>query len=277
MQSILYLISRFHVFLIFLILEIIALYFVVNSNNYQEVKYVNTSNAIAGFTLNITNSIKNYIFIVKNNKYLVEENARLKKQIQYQYHYQQADSTLPTQSEDYTFEYIPAKIINNSINNSINYITLNRGKKHGIKNGYGVVSSNGIVGIITNTTENYALVMSIISTKTRIGVRHKATKAIGNLTWNGNNPFKLNIENLNKTLPIKQGDTIITAGFSSIFPPDLPVAIVKKVEANPVSSFYVCDVKLTNKIYSLTDVYVVINKEKEELDTLSNSIISSNE
>lgn len=269
MRSIIFLITRFHTLLIFLALEIFSLVIVVRSNHYQEIKYVNTSNSIAGFVLNITSNVTNFIYASKNNKKLMEENVKLKNQLKYQYTYSSSDSSLPKQSETYFFQYIPAKVINNSIDNSVNYITLNKGKKDGIKNGYGVISSNGVVGFVTNVTDNYALVLSVISTKSRIGVRHQKTNAIGSLFWDGGNPFTLNVDNFSKTLPIKKGDTIVTAGFSSIFPPNLPVAIVKSVEPNPVSSFYICDVKLTNSISTLTDVYIVINKEKDELDLLN--------
>jgi rod shape-determining protein MreC len=272
MRSIIFLITRFHALIIFIILEIFSLSIVIQSNNYQEIKYFNTSNSISGTIFNVTSTITNFIFASKNNKKLIEENIRLKEALKYQHKYYKIDSSLPLYSETYSFKYISARIINNSIDNNINYITLNKGKKEGIKNGYGVISSNGIVGIVTNVTENYSLVMSIISTKSRIGVRHKKTNAIGSLFWDGNNPFILNVDNFSKTLPIKKGDTIVTAGFSSIFPPELPVAIVKQTEPNPISSFYICDVKLTNSLSSLTDVYIVINESKAELDTLNNFI-----
>lgn len=271
MRNIIYLFTRFQTVIVFIILEIVALSFVFKSNNYQEVKFLNTSNVISGNILNISNAFFNFIYASKNNKAIMAENVKLRAQLVYQNHYK-VDTLLPKKSESYSYNYIPAKVVNNSINNNNNYITLNKGTTDGIQKGFGVVSSNGIVGIVVNTTPNFSLVMSIISTKSNIGVKHLKTNSIGSMFWTGNNPFVLNVDNFSKTLPIKINDTIVTSGYSSIFPPDLPVAIVKRLEPNPTSSFYICDVKLTNSIVSLTDVYVVVNKNIKELEQLNQAI-----
>lgn len=271
MRNIIFLITKFHTLIVFVVLEIFALSFVFKTNNYQGIKYANTSNFIAANVVNLSNEIINFINSSKNNKILTEENAKLRAQLTYQNNYSE-DTLLPKKSDTYTYSYIPAKVINNTINNNNNFITINKGTLDGIKNGYGVVSSKGVVGIIVNTTEHYALIMSAISTKSNISVRHKNTNAIGSLYWNGNNPFELNIDNFSKTLPIKIKDTIVTAGFSSIFPPNLPVATVKKISPNTTSSFYICEVILTNSIPSLTDVYVVVNKNIEEIKKLNEPI-----
>jgi rod shape-determining protein MreC len=273
MRNVIFLITRFHTLIVFIILEIVALYIVFSSNHYQEVKYINTTNSISAKALSISGNFLDFIYAPKNNKILVEENAKLRSQLEYRNIYVE-DTLLPTQSETYTYQYISAKIINNSINNRNNYITINKGEKDGVVKGYGIVSSDGIVGIIVNTTEHFSLVMSVISVKSNIGVRHKNTNAIGSLYWDGNNPFVLRVENFSKTLPIKPNDTIVTAGFSSIFPPNLPVAVVKELEPNPISSFYICAVQLTNSISSLTNVYVVVNKNISELDSLNQGIIN---
>jgi len=271
MRSIYYLFSRFYVVIIFVILEIFAISLVFQSHKYQEVKFLNTSNAISGNILGYVNSFYSFIHLGANNKALMEENVRLKAQIKYQNKYLN-DSALPINSENYTFQYIPAKIVNNSINKNINYITLNKGSNDGIVKGLGVVSSNGVVGVITNVSDNFSLLMSVISIKSLIGVRHKNTNAIGNLRWNGNDPSTLQVDNLSKTLPIKKNDTIVTAGFSSIFPPDIVVAKVKNLKPEESTSFYEMDVVLTNNINSLSYVYIVKNNKKKEIDNLQSQI-----
>lgn len=267
MRSIYYLFSRFYVLITFVLLEIFALTLVFKTHKYQEVEVLNTSNAIAGKTLGLVNSFYTFINLGENNKALLEENVRLKSQIKYQNTYL-PDSSLPKNSEQYSFDYIPAKIVNNSINKNINYITLNKGSKDGVQKGLGVISSNGVVGVVTNVSDNFSLVMSVISIKSLIGVRHKLTNALGNLRWNGDDPYTLQVDNLSKTLPIKKGDTIVTAGFSSLFPPDIVVAKVKRLKPEESTSFFEMDVQLTNNINSLSYVYIVKNSRKKEIDDL---------
>ena len=242
---------------------------------FQEVKMLNTANGVAAKFVSLNNAVVQFLNAGKNNKILQQENIELRKQIKHQNIYPIIDSTMPLASEEYVFDYIPAKIIDNSINKQVNYITINKGKKDGIQKGEGVVSSNGVVGIVTNVTNNFALVRSVISTNTPIGIKHQKSNALGSLTWNGVDPFKLQVLELSKTLPVKPNDTIVTTGYSAIFPPDFPVAIVQKVEPDPTSSFFICNVKLTNSINIIGYVYVVVNKQKEELQQLHN--IQNNE
>lgn len=275
MRGIYYLLSRYYVLIIFVLLEAFALQLVYQSHKYQEVKFVNTSNAISGRLLGYVNSFYTFINLGKNNQALVEENARLRQQLAYQPGYPGTDSLLPGQSETYRYTYIPARIVNNSINKNVNYITLDKGAKDGIVKGLGVISSNGVVGVITNVSDDFSLLMSVISIKSLVGVRHKNTNALGNLKWDGRNPFVLQVENMSKTLPIKKNDTIVTAGFSSIFPPDIVVAKVLTVKPGESTSFYEMDVMLTNNIATLSHVYIVKNKKKNQVDSLQ--MLMSNE
>lgn len=267
MRSIYYLFTRFYVLILFVLFEIFALTLVFKSHKYQEVRFLNTSGAFTGTILGYVNGINTFVHLGTNNKILVEENTQLKRLIAYQNNYP-SDSSLPKNSNAYHFDYIAAKIVNSTISKSINYITIDKGSKDGVQKGLGVVSSNGVVGIVTNVSENFSLIMSVISVKSLIGVRHKNTNALGNLRWNGEDPYTLQIDGFSKTLPIKKNDTILTAGFSSIFPPNIMVATVKKLEPDESTSFYIIDVRLTNNINSLSYVYVVRNDKKKELDSL---------
>ncbi len=271
MRSIYFLFSRFYVLITFVLFEIFSLSLVFKSHKYQEVRFLNTTNVITANFIGVINEFNTFIHLGTNNKALVEENLRLKRQILYQQSHP-IDSNLIKSSDVYTFDYIVANIENNSINKNINYVTLNRGSKHGVQKGLGVISSNGIVGIITNVSESYSLAMSVISVKSQIGVRHFHSNSLGNLTWNGIDPYTLQVNGISKTLPVKKNDTIITAGFSSIFPPNVPVAVIKNFEPDPGSSFYNINVKLTNDVAGLSYVYIVKNNKKNQLDSLMKSI-----
>lgn len=271
MRGIIYLISRFHVLLLFIVLEIFALSLIFKSHKYQEVRLLNSSYSISGRFLGWTNSVSTFLNSGKNNKILSEENAHLRQQILYQDKYMN-DSMLLKESNIYTFEYIPAKIVNNTINKSFNYVTIDKGSDDGIKKGFGVVSSNGVVGVVTNLSANYALVMSVISKKSFVSVRHKNSNALGNLDWTGQNPFILDVRNLSKTINIKKNDTIVTAGFSSIFPPDLIVGTVKEYKPDNSTGFLDVKIKPSNDIPSLSYVYVIKNTKKNELDSLQQLI-----
>jgi rod shape-determining protein MreC len=273
MGSLYYLITRFYVLILFVILEAYAFSRIFKSHKYQEVRFYNTTGSITGTVLGYVNEFNTFIHLGTTNRQLAEENTRLRQIIAYQDEYP-FDSTLPGYSAVYRFHYIPAKIVNNSISRSINYITLDKGSKDGIEKGLGVISSNGVVGIITNVSENFSLVMSVISTKSLISVRHKNTNVLGNLRWNGEDAFTLQVDGFSKTLPIRKNDTILTAGFSSIFPPDILVATIRDLKPDESTSFYNVNVRLTNRINQLSYVYIVKNEKKKQLDTLQLQMIN---
>ena len=54
-------------------------------------------------------------------------------------------------------KFISGKIVNNSVNKRDNFITIDKGKKHGISAGMGVICESGVLGIVHSTTENYCI------------------------------------------------------------------------------------------------------------------------
>jgi rod shape-determining protein MreC len=110
--------------------------------------------------------------------------------------------------------------------------------------------------------------MSVLSVKSQISVKHKKSGIIGNLKWDGLDPFTLMVENVSRTTKVAVGDTFITTGFSNFFPPDIPVAVVKKVDQDPSTSFHFIDVKLTNRLDKIDYVYIVKNEDKPQIDSL---------
>jgi rod shape-determining protein MreC len=267
MRNIVLLFSRYHVLLLFLLLEIIAIKLIGNSHKYQEIKMANASNVVTGNWYSFTNKFYKYFSLSYENEKLAQENIDLRKKLLIVNNYA-SDSLLPSYRDSVSYDYIPAKIIDNSLNKSINYITLNKGKNEGIEKGMGVLTGTGIFGIITNVSSNYSLAMSVISTKSMISVKHSKSNAFGNLTWSGKNPFLLHIENISKTVPVKVLDTFVTTGFSTFFPPDIPAAIVKSVSTDPSTGFLDIKVILSNNIDKITNVYIVKHSERKEIDSL---------
>lgn len=266
MRNILYLLERFHLVLLLILLEAVAIMSLGKHYEYQDARITNYSSAISGKVYQIRSGVLDYFRMKRENKRLAEENAALMAQLQIVLQY--PTDSLPVESETSTFSYVSAKIVDNGITESINYLMLNKGKAEGVNKGQGVITADGVVGIITHVSDNYALAMSVISTKSRIGVRHKELGALGNLTWGGFDPFVLKIENVSKTNPVAVGDTFVTAGFSNFFPPDIPVAVVKQIAQDPATSFWYIDVELTNRIDKVEYVYVVQSEDKPQIDSL---------
>jgi rod shape-determining protein MreC len=215
------------------------------------------------------NNMKEYVKLKNSNELLANENAMLRQKIivvdsvPKLYHDSTCFSELP-----YIIEYIPAKVINNSTTRANNFITLNKGKVDGVKKEMGVIGQTGIVGIVSDVSDNFSIVMSVLHKKNNISVRMKKAKFIGNLNWDGTDAQLGNITGVPVNALVETDDTVLTSGFSSIFPHDIPVGKIVKVESTATSNFYEIKVQLFTNFYMLDYVYIINNILKQEQDSL---------
>ena len=162
------------------------------------------------------------------------------------------------------YKYITAKVINNSINHRNNYLTLNRGSLQGVKPEMGVITSKGIVGIVKQVSEHYCTVMSFLHKDTRISGMIKRNKFFGSLVWDGVDPAIATLNEIDKTVPVQKGDTIITTAYSAIFPAGIMLGTVVEAKLNPGSNFHQIRVRLSTRFDNLSYVNIVDNLMKNE-------------
>ena len=269
MRNLIDFIARFHAFFIFFILEVLSFIMIVRYHSYHNATFFNSANYLSGNFYSAVNDFKGYLLLKKTNELLAEENATLLSQIVVKDSapgYYEKDICLDTLP--YVIQYIPAKVINNTTTRANNFITLNKGSKHGIKKEMGVITQNGIVGIVADVSNNFSVVMSLLHKKSNVSVRLKKAKFIGSLNWDGSSASVAKISGVPVNALIENGDTVLTSGFSSIFPVDIPVGKVIKVENTATSNFFSIEVELFTNFYTLDYVYVIKNVFKNEQDIL---------
>lgn len=275
MRNLLFLLSKIHALLLFIVLEIICFSIISKSHTYQGAAISNTSNWFTGSFYNFTEHYTQYFGLQTQNLALQKENEQLRQQLKYFATYPKNDSILPKRDSLSSYKYISAKVINNTIYKTHNFITLNKGSKDGVRVDMGVMSSDGIVGIVAKVSDNYSLVMSILNTNSSISVKHKKSGAFGNFKWKGYNPTLVGIEDMSKTASVKKGDTIVTSGYSTIFPPDFPISIAKDVKTMKESGFQRIETTPTADMNKIDYVYIVQKIEKNEVDSLENEIFKT--
>jgi len=262
-------------FLIFLLLELLALFFTIQSHSYHRAKFVNSANFITGGVYNKVNNFKEYLFLKEENTRLAEENVRLKNMMEIK-----GDSiffeTAVKNDTSFTrqkFYYISAKIINNEYNKSNNYLTINRGNKVGLTPDLGVINSKGIIGITKSVSKNYATVMSILNMNSKINVKILHKDYFGSLSWNAKDYNTVQLLDLEIQASIIVGDTIITGGMSTIFPEGIPVGVVKDFSIKNNRYEYI-DISLFNDMSALGFVEVIKNFDSKELKDLREETIN---
>ncbi|NKI31700.1 rod shape-determining protein MreC [Croceivirga thetidis] len=266
-----YILSNRNTFL-FGILLLISLTLTFRSHSYHQSKVFNSSRWLTGNVYQISNNLTSYFDLREANEVLLEENRLLRNQLFNQQNGPQEN----TDSENWSFEVIGGVVINNSYNSPNNYITINKGKKHGLVQDMGVITSKGLLGIVENTSLNFATVQSLLNTKSIINAKIKNTNYFGSLTWDTENYNEVQLVDIPKSVPLVVGDTIVTGGMSSIFPENIPIGVIKKYDLNTSKSFYTIDVGLFNDMANLNAIYVIKSRYRREQIQLENSTRNAN-
>ncbi len=264
---------RFRVFLLFVLLQVFALSNYFSSLNFPRSQYLTTASAVAGSFLSVEYEFTKHWNLSSNNEKLQKENIRLRKKnpntfIRLSNGIVKINDTLFKQQ----YDYIPAVVINSTFDKRNNYFTLNIGSAKGVKRGDGVFSDKGIVGVIHNTSANYAVVKSVLTADINLDVMIENSGAFGLLKWNGRSARIGSIDGISNDIKIKKWSKVVTRGGSGIFPRGIMVGRILKlgtVEGKPL-----WDVSL---VYSedyrkIQNVYIVKNLFQEEQSKLEETI-----
>ncbi len=265
--------------LLFLVLLAFSLFLTVQSHSFQKSKFINSANFITGGVYSWTSDLENYFHLEEYNKQLLEENRRLRLRLHLESDTLPGDDSLGLVELKLVMEdslvKLPyhirsAKVINNNYSGQNNYITIKGGTRDGIAPDMGVVTSDGIVGIVENTSANYATVISLLNANSRINAQLKNSEHYGTLMWNGEMPNIVQLIDVPRLAPVSRGDTIITGGRSLIFPKGIPIGQIVDYRLDQSESYYTIDIQLFNDMTSIGHVYVIEHTEKQEIQELEN-------
>ena len=267
--------SKNGLFLFFLFLQLIAVTLIFSRNSMQQSFAAGQATAFNAWVSGYIDQGTSYLKLKQINEDLVAQNKALMAQV-----YGKGQSGNPqfrrvtdTIGGGQIYTFVDADIVNNSITRNDNYFTIDRGKRHGVFPKMGVIAPNGIAGIVVNTTNNYALVQSVLSVnKIRINAALKNTGFFGTLTWKGDNSRIMHLADIPKYVPLKVGDTVLTDGKSSIFPQGIMIGRIAGYEVDSKTGYWDISVELNQKMGNLQKVIVVRNLKKLELKQIQDTL-----
>lgn len=251
-------------FMLFLVLLGISLFFIYKNNRYQRVLIFNAANETAGSAFEMYADAREYLNMRKTNRLLAEENAALRAQLlndKYKIYNTWVNSDTTYKQ---VYRYIPAQVINNSVDKANNYVTLNVGSAHGVRPDMGIISPDGVVGVIKSVSEHFSVGISLLHRKSQLSTRLRGSSFFGSLTWQGTDESTLMLEYIPSYAEVKPGDTVETTTYSSIFPQGIPIGIVKSFEVDADEGYFRIKVKPISEFRRLGSVYVVDYELKEE-------------
>ncbi|MFS4494377.1 rod shape-determining protein MreC [Maribacter sp. 2308TA10-17] len=261
MQQIINFILRYKNFILYIFLMIVSLGFTIQSHSYHQSSFFNSSSWVAGNIYETSYGVTSYFDLEKENKKLVEENKWLRHQL-----FNRKDSiSVKLDSVLMTYAVTSGQVIKNSYANQRNYITINKGRKDSVKPDMGVITTEGILGIIENVSNKHATVQSILNENSNINAKLKNTDNFGSLTWDARTYNTVQLVDIPRLVPLVIGDTIVTGGMSSIFPENVPIGTIKKFDLNESKSFWNVEVSLFNDMTNIKNVYIISNADRAEI------------
>jgi rod shape-determining protein MreC len=272
MKNLLNFLIRYHNIILFLLLEIICFTLIIRFNNFQRVKFLNSANGITGAIYEDYQGIMEYFRLKELNSQLAEENTKLRSELQAIKSVMAEREIGITQAAE-QYRTVPAKVINNSVHKQYNYLTLNKGRIHGIKPDMGVVSSIGIVGVVVNVSEHYSTALSLLNSRWSVNAKLASSNYFGPLRWDGDNPYLATLDEIPYHVQVEIDEEVVTSGYSSIFPEGILIGRVISIDHNKGENFQQLQVQLASDFNNLYYVDVIENVDKLERINLEKATV----
>ncbi len=282
MRNIFLFIRRYLNFLFFLLLQFLALYILFRYNKFHEAVFSNVAKEVTGGVYDKVSNAEYYFHLKRTNDSLIKENERLRNMLTSNFEVPDTSAvrvldTIPIDTVGNLRKFIwrSARVSNNSTSTQNNYITIHRGSNQGIRADMGVISANGVVGTVINTSANYATVMSLLHRQSRLSASLKKTGETGTIQWEGDTPLFLTLINIPRSAKIAMGDTILTSQYANRFPTTM-IGTIHSIVEDQSTNFYTLRIKPATNFFSLQYVYVVENLqalEQKQLEDATKKIV----
>lgn len=262
-------IYTYRAFFTFFLLEFFCAWLIIENSQYQSTKYFNSSNRFIANLNTLSQNVREYISLRSVNATLANENASLRNQLEKLNRWIAANKL---DKRDTTrlkqFDYFSAKVINNSTQLYKNFITIDRGFKSGVETGMGVISGDFAIGKVKSVSDNYAVIISLLNIDFQVSSEIKRTGHFGTIQWEGIDPAIISLKYIPRHVNLVVGDSIVTSGYSTVFPSGVFIGKIKEFKLREEALFYDIKVELAQDFGKLKFVDVIKFRQKKERDSL---------
>lgn len=263
--------AKYHHWFLFVLLEVVCAILLFRFNSYQGSVFISTANVAAGKVYELDAQVETFFSLTKINEQLTQRNLYLEREVA-QMAEQMAELTRDSNFlknnqlrllADY--KLIPAKVVTNSLDKKDNFITLDKGSADGVRRDMGVACGNGVVGIVYLVSAHYCIVIPVLNSHTNLSVAIKGRDYFGYLRWNGaTTADTAYMDEIPRHARFRRGDSIVTSGYSSIFPPGILTGHIAKIYNSSDGLSYRAKIKLSTDFGRLRDVCIIDDTRMKE-------------
>ena len=229
--------------------------------------FANAASSISGWMENTLDALVNAQKYKSENKELREKLNEIYQQIRDKEKIDEENALLREMLDiekrhpDYEWS-APCSVIARNANDIYGGFTINKGKNDGIALRDPVFTSIGLVGIVTEISDSYSVVTTILSPEITIGAITNENDVIGIIENDVNYSAKgyCLMSYINKNSSIVTGEPVLTSG-GSVFPADMLIGTVKELYSDSNGLTLHAVIEPSEDVFSVTDVFVVTSFE----------------
>ena len=278
MRNLINFLLKYNYWFLFIVLEVASFVLLFRFNSYQQSTFFTSANVVVGAVYEVSGGISSYFHLKSVNEDLLDRNMALEQQItnlEKALREHQVDSVTVNSIKEIPqtdYQLFKARVIKNSLNQADNYITLDQGSSSGIRPEMGVVDGNGIVGIVYETSPSYSVVISVLNSKSNVSCKIVGSDYFGYLKWEHGDSRYAYLKDLPRHAEFNLGDTVVTSGFSTVFPEGIMVGTVDDMSDSHDGLSYLLKIKLATDFGKVSDVRVIARNGQQEQKELENKI-----
>lgn len=276
MQNLIAFFQRFKIFIVFLLLQLFALWAFFGLNSFPRAVVYNKASLIFASWHETQQNYIDYFQLQSINEELRKENALLLEEIQ------RMEALIDTfelekvfVDEFNHFQFTPAKVIHSAHDKLNNYIVLNVGKRHGITPKMGVLTGKGVVGITYFTSTNFTIVKSVLTENFNLSVEIDGISAHGLLKYIDLDPIRVNLTGVSNDIPLRRGLKIVTRGSSGYFPKGINVGQIDAIAEIEGKPLWDLKIRLGQDMRRVNHVFVISNQTQAELHSVMEKIVEN--
>lgn len=277
MRNVFLFLSRYRTFFTFLLLQVVALWFLVSYNRFHRAKFLGIANEVTGRVNTQYNKVEDYFTLKEENRRIHRYNDSLLNLLKN--NFAKHDTTGQFLQDSVPYDTLghyrryysrPATVVYNTVNSQKNFIQVNRGSSQGIKDNMAVISSDGaVVGVVVNTSPNFAQVMSLLHVQNSVSASLKKSGDFGTAEWDGKDPSFLVLKKIPKTVEVKKGDSVLSSPVSFNYPPGYLIGTVAEVKLDNTTGMYQLRIRTAANFTNLQQVHILENLDYAEQTTLN--------
>lgn len=271
MRNLLLFFQRNYFIFLFLFFEGISFVLIVKFNSFQRSGFISSTRAITSVLEDNFAGYSKYFNLRIENEILSNENARLRNELSKKGMYEYQKGMVVDSVSKTAYQYIPSRVISSSVNKQYNYLTVNKGRKQGIFPDMAAIAETGVVGIVVAVSDNYSTIIPVLNRNFKLSARLKKNNFFGIIEWEGRSAEYVSFKEIPVHIDVQPGDSIVTSGFSAVFPEGIMVGTVENVEDSG-GNFHDIRVKLSTDYRKLYHVNLIRFVYRQELDELENRI-----